>query len=158
MLSYDKSITTITRKGSKLMISGTPDDSNMNSFINHISNEGIQHVVRLCGPTYDHTHFMRYNIKFYDWEYPDGSNPTPELVNMWTTLVKLNEPVLVHCHAGLGRSPLLATIYLIEKRMDQYDAIEYIRKERPQSLNTKQIKWLSTYKPIKTSLFKKIFG
>jgi protein tyrosine phosphatase type IVA len=140
------------------MLSGTPDNSNIRSFINCISNEGIKHVVRLCGATYDHTLFNDYNINFYDWHYQDGSNPTPELVTKWTTLIKLNEPVLVHCHDGLGRSPLLATIYLIERQMDQYDAIEYIRKERPDYLNTKQLKWLRTYKPVKTSLFKKNFG
>ena len=140
------------------MISGTPDNSNICSFINRISNKGIKHVVRLCGTTYDHTPFNNYNINFYDWEYLDGSNPTPELVTRWTTLIKLNEPVLVHCHAGLGRSPLLATIYLIERQMDQYDAIEYIRKERPYSLNTKQIKWLSTYKPVKKCFIKKMFS
>ena len=42
--------------------------------------------------------------------------------------------------------------------MDQCDAIEYIRKKRPGSLNSKQINWLVKYKPTKISFFKKIFG
>ena len=72
--------------------------------------------------------------------------------------MKLNETVLVHCLAGLGRAPLLVAVSLIEKKMDQLDAINLMRTKRPGSLNSNQINWLIEYKPKKTSFFKKFFG
>ncbi len=41
-------------------------------------------------------------------------------------------PVLVHCHAGVGRAPLTAAAYLMRQRaMDHRAALEYIRSARP---------------------------
>ena len=158
MSSIGKSFTYINHNGLTIFISETPNDSTIGSFINQLNNHGIKHVVRLCGKTYDPTPILNSDIKFYDWEYPDGSVPTPELVINWNQIVKLNEPVLVHCLAGLGRAPLLAAIGLIEKKMEQYDAIAFIRQKRPGSFNSKQLDWLAKYKPTKVSLFKRIFG
>lgn len=158
MSSIVKSFTYINYDGLKVFITETPNDSTIGSFINQLNKHGIKHVVRLCGQTYDPTPILKSNILFYDWEYPDGSIPTPELVINWKQLVKLNEPILVHCLAGLGRAPLFAAIGLIEKKMEQYDAICFIREKRPGAFNSKQINWLIKYKPEKISLFKRIFG
>lgn len=41
-------------------------------------------------------------------------------------------PVLVHCHAGVGRAPLLAAAYLMSsRRIDHRAALEQLRQARP---------------------------
>jgi protein tyrosine phosphatase type 4A len=117
-------------------------------------------VVRLCGNTYNPSPIINSDIKFYDLDYPDGSTPNKELLFVWNELIKLNEPILVHCFAGLGRSPVLVTISLIENNMKYSDAIEYIREKKHGALNSKQLEWLREYKrtPSKTKFLKKIFG
>jgi protein tyrosine phosphatase type 4A len=158
MESIDKTFTHINYGGLNIFIAETPNDSNISIFIKNLIKLNITHVVRLCGPAYNPSPILRAGIYFHDWEFEDGSYPTQELINKWNQLIKLNEPVLVHCVAGLGRAPVLATISIIEKKMDQTDAIALMRSKRPQSLNSKQIEWLLEYKPRKTSLIKKIFG
>ena len=110
MSSIGKSFTYINHVGLTIFITETPNDSTIGSFIKQLNKLEIKHVVRLCGKTYDSRPLHNYNIKFYDFEFPDGSVPTQELVTDWNQIVKLNEPILVHCLAGLGRAPLLAAI------------------------------------------------
>lgn len=158
MSSIDKSFTYIKYDGLNLFITETPNDSTLDSFISKLKKQNIKHVVRLCGPTYNHNLISQSDINFYDWEFSDGTVPSKDIIDKWNELVKLNEPILVHCIAGLGRAPLLVTISLIEKKMEQLDAIHFVREKRPGALNSKQINWLINYKPKKTSFFNKFFG
>jgi protein tyrosine phosphatase type 4A len=158
MSSIDKSFTYIKHDVINLYISETPNDSSIDRFIIKLKNNNIKHVVRLCGQTYNQDRLIQSNINFYDWDFADGSVPSNELIQKWNQLLKLNESILVHCSAGLGRAPLLVTISLIEKNMGQIDAINFVREKRPGALNSKQIDWLIKYKPKKKSLFKKLFG
>jgi len=158
MSSIDKSFTYIKYDGLNLFITETPNDSTLDNFISKLKKYNIKHVVRLCGSTYNYNLITQSDIKFYDWEFSDGTIPSKEIIDNWNKLVKLNEHILVHCIAGLGRAPLLVTISLIEKKMDQLDAIHFVREKRQGSLNSKQIDWLVKYKPNKKSLFNKLFG
>src|SRR5262245_42510991 len=40
-------------------------------------------------------------------------------------------PVLVHCHAGVGRAPLTAAAYLVSEGLSAHAALERIRQARP---------------------------
>jgi protein-tyrosine phosphatase len=40
-------------------------------------------------------------------------------------------PVLVHCHAGVGRAALTASAFLIAGGMPHADAFAYLRRARP---------------------------
>jgi protein tyrosine phosphatase type 4A len=55
-------------------------------------------------------------------------------------------PLGVHCVAGLGRSPLLVGIALIEAGMNVLDAVIFIREKRRGAINAKQLKFLESYK------------
>jgi protein tyrosine phosphatase type 4A len=52
----------------------------------------------------------------------------------------------VHCIAGLGRSPLLVAIVLIEAGLNVLDAVIFIREKRRGAINAKQLKFLESYK------------
>ena len=48
-----------------------------------------------------------------------------------------NEPVLVHCLAGLGRTGTILACYLVKyQNMSAVDAIQNVRKERPGSIQS----------------------
>lgn len=163
-MQLKKTFTLITHDGyfgdihSEIFITKSPNNLNIDNFISEIKKNKIKHVVRLCGPTYKETRIISENISFYDWTISDGGIPSEKIISDWIELIKLNEPILVHCLAGLGRSPLLVVIGLINNKMSNFDAIELVRRKCYKSLNNKQIDWLVNYKPKKKSLFKRFFG
>jgi protein tyrosine phosphatase type 4A len=131
----------------QIYISEGPTIRTINQFIDHIHGNKIKHVVRVCEPKYDGMMIQQASINFYDWPFADGMNPTPDIIVKWLELIKHNEPILIHCVAGLGRAPLMVAIALIEYSMDSLDAVEFIRKKRQGCLNSKQIEFLMKYKP-----------
>ncbi|XP_032746413.1 protein tyrosine phosphatase type IVA 2-like isoform X3 [Rattus rattus] len=88
-----------------------------------------------------------------DLPYSDGAPPPDEIVDNWLDLLKnkfREEPgccVAVHCMAGLGRSPVLVALALIECGMKNEDAVHLIRQKRRGAFNTKQLLFLEHYRP-----------
>ena len=92
-------------------------------------------------------------------EYKDGTNPPPELITRWLQLVdsvfprkgaapeEMGSAIAVHCVAGLGRAPALVVIALIERGMDNLKATDFVRHERHNCMNVKQLEFLRSYKP-----------
>ena len=161
MMNVDKLLININYPDYPVYISHSPSEKDLNIFINQITLHNIKHIVRLCEPFYDSNNFTKLGIKVYDWVYEDGTIPSQEIIDNWIELIKLKEPILVHCKAGLGRAPFLATLGLIENNVDPYDAIDIIRNVRPKALNKIQLDYLIKYKPkklYKSNSLKKLFG
>ena len=53
-------------------------------------------------------------------------------------ILKPSDSVLIHCHAGLGRTGLLAATFLVSMGLDAKFAIDTIRKIRPGSIETNE--------------------
>ncbi len=144
-------LTFIEYKTKRFYISHAPTRDNIENFITQLEKNNIKHVVRLCKPTYDSLQLESQGICLYDLDIPDGSAPDLEHIQEWEQILKNvhpSEAVLVHCVAGLGRAPMMVAIALINEQMKPYEAIEYIRKCRPGSINKKQLEFLVNYKPI----------
>lgn len=55
-------------------------------------------------------------------------------------------PVMVHCHAGVGRAPLAAAAFLVSRGMPSDDAVDLIARARPIiGLNEKQYRRLKEW-------------
>jgi protein tyrosine phosphatase type 4A len=142
-------LTFIEYKTKSFYISESPSNKNIGQFISSLKQHNIKHVIRLCKPIYDYRLIENEQINFYDIEIPDGAIPCEQIIDRWNKIIEnisSNEPILVHCIAGLGRGPLMVTISLINEKMDSIDAINLIRKLRPGSINSKQLGFLINYK------------
>lgn len=82
---------------------------------------------------------------------PDFHAPTLEQldqgVQFITTAHNAGLPVFVHCHAGVGRAPLMAAAYLMaSRRVDRRTALAELRAARPIiTLNAAQYAQLAAY-------------
>lgn len=151
----DYNFTIIENKQNKFYIGGAPNQHNLNTFIQKVKEHKIKHIVRLCDPSYDDKVFN--DITIYDWQIKDGNVPSQDIIDKWKNLIKINEPILVHCVGGLGRAPTLVAIALIELNITPYESVRLIRQIRPVAINTKQLQFILSYKPVKTSLFSNFF-
>lgn len=60
-----------------------------------------------------------------------------EAVDFIHARIQNNEPVLVHCAAGIGRTGTILACYLVKyHKLSSINAIEKVRKERPGSIQS----------------------
>jgi protein-tyrosine phosphatase len=66
---------------------------------------------------------------------PDFHPPSIEQLHEATGFIRAAHadrlPVMVHCHAGVGRAPLTAAAFLVTRGVGAADALERIRAARP---------------------------
>ena len=61
-------------------------------------------------------------------------------------VLKPNDSVVIHCHAGLGRTGLLAATFLVSMGLAAESAIKAIRKTRPGSIDTiQQVRYIKEW-------------
>ena len=81
------------------------------------------------------------NIKYLHVPTEDLSAPDMEkidnVVDFIHGRIKNNEPTMVHCAAGVGRTGTILACYLIKyHNLSAKDAIDKVRKERPGSIQS----------------------
>ncbi|CRG96182.1 protein tyrosine phosphatase, putative [Plasmodium gallinaceum] len=134
----------------KILILDAPTNDLLPLYIKEMKNYNVTDLVRTCEKTYNDREIERAGINVHELIFPDGDAPTDDIVNNWLTVVnnviKNNCAVAVHCVAGLGRAPVLASIVLIEFGMDPIDAIVFIRERRKGAINKRQLQFLKSYK------------
>lgn len=83
--------------------------------------------------------------------FPDGAFPPKSIIEQFLRLCKdhckPDQPIGVHCVAGLGRAPVLVAIALIHAGMDYDQVVDLIRQKRRGAINAKQLRELKKYKP-----------
>lgn len=84
---------------------------------------------------------MRHGVHYYEFPWPDMTAPNTDVVlrsvQVMDMHVRSSGRVLVHCHAGLGRTGLLIACYMIYAgKMSSDNAIKMVRMCRPGSVQT----------------------
>jgi protein-tyrosine phosphatase len=83
-----------------------------------------------------------------DWFGP-GIDKLQTCVRFIRLMIAENRKVYVHCNAGIGRAPTVATAYLISTGMHLQDALNHVRLKRPRSRpNDEQIRQLTEFERI----------
>ncbi|HKU32312.1 MAG TPA: dual specificity protein phosphatase 23 [Candidatus Nitrosotalea sp.] len=81
------------------------------------------------------------NVKYLHVPTEDLSAPDMEQIDQAVEFIherlQSEEPVMVHCAAGIGRTGTILACYLVKyHKLSAKDAIEKVRKERPGSIQS----------------------
>ena len=120
----------------ELAISSAPNNE---KFLDYIKNEGIKSILTLCSekevflPEKISKEFIHKRIVLPDHSYKEDLkfNHIKISLDMIQELKK-NGPVLVHCYAGVERSPLICIAWLINKKgYDIETSLRYLMQVNP---------------------------
>lgn len=82
---------------------------------------------------YEHYNIQAHRFPIIDFDEVDLGEKLPEPVKRLQQILSVGHRVYVHCNAGICRAPATVLTYLCWCRgMEQAEALEYLRKERPQ--------------------------
>ncbi|XP_037694995.1 protein tyrosine phosphatase type IVA 1-like [Choloepus didactylus] len=142
----------VAYRNMRFLIAHNPTNATLSKFIEELKKYRVTTIVRVCEATYDTALVEKEGIQVLDWPFDDGSPPSKQIVDDWLSLVNVKfreEPgccIAVHCVAGLGRTPVLVALALIEGGMKNEDAVEFIRQKRCGAFNSKQLLYLEKYR------------
>jgi protein tyrosine phosphatase domain-containing protein 1 len=103
---------------------------------------GPDGIYASTGYSYDgEADLMRHGVSYYEFPWPDMTAPDCDIVlrsvQVMDYHVRSKGKVLVHCHAGLGRTGLMIACFLIySQKMTSEAAIQQVRLHRPGSIQT----------------------
>jgi atypical dual specificity phosphatase len=103
---------------------------------------GITAVVSLTESPLDQAVVSRMGMKYRHIPVRDWRPPTLDQIRDFVAFVdetsREGGAVLVHCHAGLGRTGTMLAAYLVSQGRDALDAIAEVRSRRPGSIETEE--------------------
>lgn len=110
------------------------------SHFTYLKEMGIKVIINLTSKPTDPIYAN--DFKLYHLRIPDFSVPESKMVKQFFDIIdeaeKRDEPVLVHCFAGCGRTGTMLALWAIKnnKVIKNEDAIPYIRNKRDCSVET----------------------
>lgn len=126
-----------------------PTDHSVDRIVQDLKSLDCKTVVRTCQETYNPKAFTQNDVMLTSLFFPDGSMPSKLILKQWLKLVSdchEDGPIGIHCVAGLGRSPLLVAIALIEfAALSAEQSMQLIRQYRRGAINRKQEEFIKEY-------------
>jgi len=120
----------------KLAGSGMPTT---HSEIDWVVKQGVRSIVTMTEESLPYSWIK--DVKYLHVPTEDFSAPGMEQIDQAVEFIdqriRNNEPVMVHCAAGIGRTGTILACYLVKyQKLSTKDAIEKVRKERPGSIQS----------------------
>jgi atypical dual specificity phosphatase len=92
---------------------------------------GIQAILSLIETEAWLEEYREAGFKTYHIPIDDYHAPTIEQIHKSIEIISKDQPIYIHCHAGLGRAGTIAAAWLIHSGTPPIDAIRIVRQLRP---------------------------
>ncbi len=120
----------------KLAGSGMPTSA---SELDWVLKQGVRSIITMTEESLPESWIK--DVKYLHVPTEDLSAPDMEKIDTTIEFIykrlQSDEPVMVHCAAGIGRTGTILACYLVKyQKMSVSDAIEKVRKERPGSIQS----------------------
>ncbi|MBH58924.1 MAG: protein tyrosine phosphatase [Thaumarchaeota archaeon] len=128
---------------------------NYKTELDYLINQNISAILTLTTSSLNDKVISNHSVNFKHIPIEDHSLPSIEnivdSVNFINECISNNQPVVVHCRAGIGRTGTILAALLITSGMSVENSIKEVRKKRPgiagfrKSIESQQIKSLTDY-------------
>jgi len=112
--------------------------SNLVSSLSSLRIHGIQAILSLTEEPLEFSTLREFEMNYLHVPIDDFTAPTPdqveESIHFMMDQIEQQNGVMVHCHAGIGRTGTILACFMVRQDMDANQAIQYVRRLRPGSL------------------------
>jgi atypical dual specificity phosphatase len=112
--------------------------SGLVSSLSSLREHGILAILSLTEEPLEFSALREFEMNYLHVPVDDFTAPTPEQIeesmDFMQEQIEQKNGVMVHCHAGIGRTGTILACFMVKQNMDANQAIQFVRRLRPGSL------------------------